>query len=57
LFSGQIAIDREKSPLILELSNICNPEKFPAHGLRLVATCPLAALTYLFYWVCSGDEV
>ena len=28
-----------------------------AHGLRLVATCPLAALTYLILRVCSGDEV
>ena len=32
-------------------------EKKEAHGLRLVATCPLAALTYLILRVCSGDEV
>ena len=32
-------------------------EAFLAHGLRLVATCPLAALTYLILRACSGDEV
>ncbi|MGZ3337871.1 MAG: hypothetical protein ACXVBV_21365, partial [Isosphaeraceae bacterium] len=31
--------------------------KLLAHGLRLVATCPLAALTYLILRACSGDEV